>query len=331
MRLLVTGGAGYIGSHFVAAALDQGLREIVVVDDLSTGLRRRIPQCVELQEIDVAADSAPERLARLMADRRIDAVIHFAAKKAVGESVAQPEVYYRANIGATVHLLSAMREAGVDTMIFSSSAAVYGEPVEPVVFEDTPCRPINPYGQSKHISELALQNAVTAWGLRAVSLRYFNVAGARDSVLADTTTTNLMPAIRDVITRGDRLAVFGDDYPTPDGTCVRDYIHVLDLVDAHLVALRQLGPDSAPGLRTYNVGTGRGHSVLEVVEAFRRQPGVSLDHDLRERRPGDPAALTADVGRIDRDLDWRSRYALDDIVASVVEHPPTGVDPHDGS
>lgn len=322
MRLLVTGGAGYIGAHFVAAALDAGISDIVVVDDLSTGLRRRVPDEVKFHQLDLATDSAVQDLATILDEDRIDAVVHFAAKKAVGESVDQPELYFRSNVGATINVLSAMRSSGVSALIFSSSAAVYGEPSTAVVYEDTPCLPINPYGQSKRISELALANAVTAWGLKAVSLRYFNVAGARDSQLADTTTTNLMPAVREVITRGTRLAVFGNDYPTPDGTCVRDYVHVLDLVDAHLTALERIGRDADPGLHTYNVGTGQGSSVLEIVHEFRQQPGVQLDYDLRDRRAGDPASLTANVDRIRDELGWTAQYGRDSIVASVVEHPP---------
>lgn len=322
MRLLVTGGAGYIGAHFAASALDQGLSDIVIVDDLSTGLRRRLPESVPFYDLDLAEESAPARLTEILTRHEIDAVIHFAAKKVVSDSVDYPEEYFRQNIGGTTNVLAAMRAAGVKTMIFSSSAAVYGEPDTPVVYESTPLHPINPYGQSKFVSELALENASRAWGLRAVSLRYFNVAGARNSALADTTTTNLMPAIRDRITRGEKLSIFGNDYATPDGTCVRDYIHILDLVDAHLVALRNLGPGGGPGLRTFNVGTGSGSSVLEIVEAFRRLPDVDLAYGYEGRRPGDPGALAANVDKIGVELSWRAVYGIGDIVTSVVEHPP---------
>lgn len=322
MRLLVTGGAGYIGSHFVSAARRQGLDEILIIDDLSTGLRRRVPQGAALHEIDLSRESSVPRLTALLREEQIDVVVHFAAKKVVGDSVARPEEYFRANIGSTVNLLTAMRSAGVDSMIFSSSAAVYGEPGSPVVYEDTPLAPINPYGQSKHVSELALENAARAWGLRAVALRYFNVAGAESEGLADTTTTNLMPAIRDVITRGDRLSVFGSDYDTVDGTCVRDYVHVVDLAEAHLAALPPVTGDAAPGSTAYNVGTGTGSSVLEIVDAFRARPGVDLDYVLCPRRPGDPGALTADVSLIEAELGWRSRHTREDIVASVVDFAP---------
>src|SRR5699024_4595415 len=186
-------------------------------------------------------------------------------------------------------------EADVPYIVFSSSAAVYGEPVEQIVFEDTTCTPINPYGESKLISEIALNNASHAWGLQAMSLRYFNVAGAVNPVLADTTVTNLMPAIRDVLSYGKLLSIFGDDYPTFDGTCIRDYIHVLDLVEAHLAALRGLGAKRQSGLETFNVGTGQGSSVLEIVQAFQKLPGVELKYEYTARRKGDPAALTANV------------------------------------
>ncbi|MCT2006671.1 UDP-glucose 4-epimerase GalE [Micrococcus lylae] len=322
MRLLVTGGAGYIGSHFVSAARRRGLEDITVVDDLSTGLRRRVPAEVPLHEIDLSRDSSVPELTSLLRDRGIDVVVHFAAKKVVGDSVVQPEEYFRANIGSTVNLLTAMRAADVDSMVFSSSAAVYGEPEATVVYEDTPTAPINPYGQSKLVSELALENAARAWGLRAVALRYFNVAGAESAQLADTTTTNLMPAIRDVITRGDRLSVFGADYDTVDGTCVRDYVHVVDLAEAHLAALPAVTRDAPARTLAYNVGTGQGSSVLEIVEAFRSYPGITLDYDLCPRRPGDPGALTADVSRIAEDLGWTSRHSREDIVASVVDFAP---------
>lgn len=322
MRLLVTGGAGYIGAHFVADALDQGLSGIVIVDDLTTGLRRRITEAVAFYDLDLSQESSPARLTEILTQHEIDAVIHFAAKKVVSDSVVYPEEYFHQNIGATINVLTAMRAAGVKNMIFSSSAAVYGEPDAPVVYENTPPQPINPYGQSKYVSELALENASRAWGLHAVSLRYFNVAGARNSMLADTTTTNLMPAIRDRITRGERLSIFGNDYATPDGTCVRDYIHILDLVDAHLVALRRLSSGDGPGLRTYNVGTGSGSSVLEIVEAFRRLPDINLDYGYEGRRPGDPGALAANVDKIGAELSWRARFGIADIVKSVVDHPP---------
>jgi len=321
MRLLVTGGAGYIGSHFVDQALKNGLSEVVVIDDLSTGIGSRLPTEVRFHNVDIADPSSQAELVSILRDN-IDVVVHFAAKKVVGDSVNYPEEYFRNNIGGTLNLLSAMRHAGVFRLIFSSSAAVYGEPDDPVVYENTPCRPINPYGQSKLISEQALSNAAKAWGLRAVALRYFNVAGAINSVLADTTTTNLMPAIREQLTQGGALSIFGNDYDTEDGTCVRDYVHIVDLVEAHLAALNSLYTYEGSGLDIYNVGTGRGTSVLEIVQAFQSLPGVNLNYIFEDRREGDPGALTADVKKIATELRWSARYTTHDIVESVIANPP---------
>ena len=323
MRLVVTGGAGYIGSHFISRALENGYSEITVVDDLSTGVRSRLPSSVRFHQLDLADDSMAPQLRNILRDD-IDAVVHFAAKKAVGESVTNPEKYFRNNIGGTINMLRAMREANVTKLLFSSSAAVYGEPDSPVVYETTPCRPINPYGQSKRINELALENAATAWGLEAVSLRYFNVAGALNSWLADTTTSNLMPAIRNRMTEGNKLQVYGADYNTPDGTCIRDYIHILDLVDAHLVALHNLSSKDEPAFEAFNVGTGFGSSVLEIISAFQRHPGVDLEFEYTARRPGDPGALTANVDKIATHLSWHAKFSTEDIVESVVDHPPLG-------
>lgn len=321
MRLLVTGGAGYIGSHFVARALERGVTQIIVVDDLSTGIRKRLPDAVELHQLDLANENVMSQLIEILG-ANVDVVVHFAAKKAVAESVANPEEYFRNNIGGTINLLSAMRQVKVTKLIFSSSAAVYGEPDRQVVYEDTPTDPINPYGQSKRISELALKNAATGWGLDAVSLRYFNVAGAMNSLLADTTTSNLMPAIRNRITQGNKIQIYGDDYATPDGTCIRDYVHIVDLVDAHLVALKNLTSHNIRGFEAFNVGTGHGSSVLEIVKTFQQLPGVDLQYEYTHRRPGDPSALTANVDRIADRLTWKAQYTTDDIVQSVVDHPP---------
>ncbi|WFP17756.1 UDP-glucose 4-epimerase GalE [Citricoccus muralis] len=322
MRLLVTGGAGYIGAHFVDQAIERGYSDIVVVDDLSTGMQERLPASVVFEKVDLSGADGVDQLTSLLTEYSIDAVVHFAAKKVVGDSVQQPEYYYRNNVMGTLNLLTAMRFSGTPRFLFSSSAAVYGEPDESVVFEDTPCNPINPYGETKRISELAIANATRAWGLNAVALRYFNVAGAKNALLADTTTTNLMPAIRDRLSNNSSLAVFGDDYETPDGTCVRDYVHVLDLVDAHLVSLEAMERASEGRFDVYNVGTGRGSSVLEVITCFREKAAVDLEYQIVERRAGDPGALTADVHKIYSELSWRARLDLGDIVQSVVEYPP---------
>ncbi|AXR73303.1 MULTISPECIES: UDP-glucose 4-epimerase GalE [Auritidibacter] len=330
MRLLVTGGAGYIGGHFVSRALELGAYDIAVVDDLSTGLQRRVPSDVPLYQLDLSADKAVEQLSKILSDHQIDAVVHFAAKKAVNESVEQPEMYFRNNIGGLVNLLSAMRDSAVQKIVFSSSASVYGQPCESEVFENTACHPINSYGQTKLINEQSLHNAERAWGLSAVALRYFNVAGATSSELADTTTTNLMPAIRNMLTSHGVVSVYGDAYPTPDGTCIRDYVHIEDLVDAHIVALDALGQPNATGVYTYNVGTGIGSSVLDIVHAFQRVPGVDLEYQIAPPRDGDAATVTANVDKIREELGWKASYGVEDIVESVVKHPPLATEPTEG-
>src|SRR5699024_1713300 len=240
----------------------------------------------------------------------------------VGESVVSPEKYFRNNAGGTINLLSAMRKAEITKLIFSSSAAVYGEPANSVVYETTPTDPINPYGQSKRISELAIENASTAWELEAVSLRYFNVAGATTSSLADTTTSNLMPAIISRLAQSDKIPIFGNDYNTPDRTCIRDYIHIHDLVEAHLVALQNLSLGVKPGMEVYNVGTGLGSSVLEIVHAFQGIPGIELEYEYVPRRPGDPGALIANVDKIANQLSWQASFNARQIVQSVIDNPP---------
>src|SRR5699024_133987 len=276
---------------------------------------------VEFHQLDLASETTQSRLTYIL-EQNIDAVVHFAANKAVAESVVNPEKYFHTNIGATVNLLSAMRQANVTKIVLSSSAAVYGEPCVHIVYEDTPCYPIDPYGQSKLVSEMALENASNAWGLEAIALRYFNVAGALNPSLADTTSTNLMPAILDRITHNQVLQIFGNDYCTSDGTCIRDYIHILDLVDAHLAALNNLRASREPRLTTFNVGTGFGSSVLEIVKAFQSLPDVDVKYKYAPRRPGDPASLTANVDKITEQLSWQAKYTTRDIVESVIDNPP---------
>ncbi len=317
MTYLVTGGAGYIGSHVVRLLLERGT-EVVVVDDLSTGDTERNPGA-HLVELDVAAPQAPEVLARLLAEREIDTVIHFAARKQVGESVERPEWYYQQNIGGLANLLGAMREAGTGRIIFSSSAAVYGMPDLDVVVQDTPCLPINPYGETKYIGEWMLANAEAAWGLRWTALRYFNVAGAGSPDLGDKAVLNLVPMVLDRLAKGERPRIFGDDYPTPDGTCVRDYIHVADLADAHLAAADALAGGAPLRERVFNVGTGTGSSVKDVVDAIGAASGLDVTAEIEPRRAGDPARIVGDPGRIADVLGWRARHDLTDIVRSAWE------------
>ncbi|MFC6345001.1 UDP-glucose 4-epimerase GalE, partial [Nocardioides hankookensis] len=271
MTVLVTGGAGYIGSHVVRELRDRS--SIVVVDDLSTGRRDRV-RPDELVVLDLADQTAPELLHEVMVERGVDAVIHLAARKQVAESVRRPAWYYTQNVGGLAHVLTAMELAGVGRLVFSSSAAVYGdvEGDRGPVREDDPCHPVSPYGQTKLVGEWLCRAAEDAWGLRWSALRYFNVAGAATSDLGDPGVTNLIPMVLDAVTSGRRPRIFGADYDTPDGTCVRDYVHVQDLARAHLAALDHLGSsayDSSPH-REFNVGTGRGSSVSEVVTEVAR-------------------------------------------------------------
>lgn len=313
MSWLLTGGAGYIGAH-VALALREAGREVVVLDDLSTGEPGRLPAGVPLVEASVG-DEAAVRAA--LSEHRVTGVVHLAAKKAVGESVADPLLYYRENVSGFEVLLRAMRDAGVDRIVFSSSAAVYGVPDVDLVTEETPTLPINPYGETKLVGEWMLRAAGLATGLRWTSLRYFNVAGAGSPALADRGANNLIPMVFRALDRGQRPQVFGSDYPTPDGSCVRDYIHVSDLADAHVAAADWLDGGNAPG--TYNVGRGEGSSVLEVLAVVREVTGIDVEPELVDRRPGDPARLVASASAIERDLGWVARRGLQDMVASAWE------------
>jgi UDP-glucose 4-epimerase len=317
MSTLVIGGAGYIGAHVVRLLLHRG-EEVVVVDDLSTGAADRVGEAT-LVELDVAAPDAQESLELVLRERAVTSVIHFAAKKQVGESVARPMWYYRQNIGGLANVLAAMEGTGVANMIFSSSAAVYGMPPVEVVTEGTQCRPINPYGETKLVGEWMLADCERAWGLRWAGLRYFNVAGAGWPELGDPAVLNLVPMVLDRLARGERPKIFGDDYPTPDGTCIRDYIHVLDLAHAHLAAMDHLSSDVALTERVFNVGTGTGASVREVIEAIGQASGLDVTADVEPRRPGDPPQLVAAPDLIRDVLSWKAEHGLADIIRSAWE------------
>jgi UDP-glucose 4-epimerase len=317
MSVLVTGGAGYIGAH-VVRLLRERPENVVVVDDLSTGRAERVSG-TPVVRIDLAADAAVDELASTLDQHAVTSVIHIAAKKQVGESAARPAWYYAQNVGGMAHLLQAMERAGADRLMFSSSAATYGLPdLAPgaLLGEDTPPAPISPYGETKLVCEWMIAAAARAWGLRAVDLRYFNVAGAGWDDLGDPGVFNLIPIVLRALTAGEQPRVFGADYPTPDGTCVRDYVHVLDLADAHLAALDYLELDQRP-YDLFNVGTGVGASVREVLDEVGRATGYDLAPQVVERRPGDPATLVADPARIAGVLGWRSSRALPEIVASA--------------
>jgi UDP-glucose 4-epimerase len=312
MKLLVTGGAGYIGS-VVAAQLAEDGHEVVILDDLSTGHADAVPPGAVLVEGDLRSAAAP-----LLADG-VDAVLHFAARSLVGESVAEPARYWEQNLGGTLALLAEMRSAGVARIVFSSTASVYGEPESVPIPETAPTRPTSPYGASKLAVDVTLSEYARLHGLGAVSLRYFNVAGAYrprgGGWLGErhATETHLIPNVLAIAQRGrGELALFGDDYPTPDGTCVRDYIHVADLARAHLLALAACAPGEH---QVYNVGSGSGFSNREVLAACRDVTGQPIPARIAPRRAGDPAVLIASSDRIRAGLGWRATRSLTDMVA----------------
>jgi UDP-glucose 4-epimerase len=308
----VTGGAGYIGSHVVKLLTQDGHR-VISVDDLSTGMAERL-ECESIQ-MSLEAEESAQRLASLLTEKQIDVVIHFAARKQVGESVQQPEHYFQSNLGGLANLLGAMRQADVRKLVFSSSAAVYGMPEVETVSEDSPTEPINPYGQTKLIGEWMIENA-RVWGLSAISLRYFNVAGAGWRELADKQALNLIPIVLQKIDSGESVEVFGDDYETSDGSCIRDYIHVMDLARAHIEAINHL---NLAGNAVYNVGTGRGSTVLEVINRIKQTAGIDFEVKIAERRAGDPPKLVASNQKISRDFGWKAEYGLQEIVESAWE------------
>ncbi len=305
-RVLVCGGAGYIGSHMAKWLARHGI-EPTVLDNLSTGHRDAV-RWGELIEADLLD---PAALAHAFASRpRFDAVMHFCARSLVGESVQQPYDYYRNNVAGTLHLLQAMQRHGVDRMVFSSTAAVFGEPQAARIDEDHPKAPINPYGASKLMVERILADAATAYGLRSVTLRYFNAAGASpDGDIGERhePETHLLPnLLRAVLGTAPALKVFGDDWPTPDGTCVRDYVHVDDLAQAHLLALDHM--DAVPGAHAFNLGSGSGDSVMQAIATARRVTGREVPHTMAPRRPGDPPMLVASSERARRVLGWQPAY-----------------------
>ena len=314
MSILVTGGLGYIGSH-VARLIEQQGEKVVIVDDLSSGEMIRLGDA-RLVELDIASPEATEILGSTMRQHDIRAVVHLAGKKQVGESVLRPEWYYQQNVQGLANLLVAMRDNKVSRLVFSSSAATYGMPDVATVNEDYDCHPINPYGETKLIGEWMVSNATRAWGLRGTNLRYFNVAGTGWPELADTAVSNLVPIVFAAMRDNVKPAVFGADYDTPDGSCIRDYVHVLDLAEAHLRALDYLDQDERP-YSTFNVGTGQGSSVFEVLDEIRKVSGNNFEAEILPRRAGDPPALAADVTRIRETLGWNARFGLKEIIESA--------------
>ena len=317
MAVLVCGGAGYIGSHNVRALLDAG-REVVVADNFLTGHRGAVAPGAALHEVDIRDAAA---LDTVFAAHSIDAVLHFAASSLVGESMERPLAYFNNNVLGMQCLLETMERHGVERIVFSSSAVVYGEPDAVPIPEDAPLRPTNPYGESKRIMERIMHWAALAHGMRFVSLRYFNVGGAwpGGAIGEDhRPESHLIPLILQVpLGLRPEIAIFGSDYPTPDGTCVRDYLDVMDLADAHLRALDHL--ERGGGSLVCNLGNGRGFSVREMIAAARRVTGHPIPVREAPRRPGDPARLVASAELAGRALGWRPARDIEAIIASAWE------------
>jgi UDP-glucose 4-epimerase len=315
LKILVTGGAGYIGGTVALRLLSAG-HKVLIYDNFCHGHRDLVPAGTQLIEGDIADR---ERLTQILRDEQVDGVMHFAALIEAGESMKHPEIYFRNNTASTLSLLEAMLAADVDRLVFSSTAAVYGEPRSMPIEEDAVLAPTNPYGESKLLVEYMLTWMNRIHGLRYASLRYFNVAGAVEGRgEAHEPESHLIPLILDVaLGRRKSIKIFGKDYPTPDGTCIRDYVHVGDLADAHILALEGL---NARSRLIYNIGNGRGFSVREVVDAVRRITGHPIPVVEEPRRPGDPAVLVASSKRIVEELGWTPRFSsLDDIVRSAWE------------
>lgn len=315
MRILVTGGAGYVGSHCVRHLCEDG-HDVVVFDNLSEGHRGAVHPKARFIEGDLADKPL---LMKILSRESSDAVMHFAASAYVGVSVLEPLKYYRNNMANTVSLLEAMSETGVKRLVFSSTCATYGLPERVPITEDNPQHPINPYGRTKLAVEWMLQDSARAWGLGACALRYFNASGAAaDGSIGEDhdPETHLIPLVL-LAALGKRpdIKVFGTDYPTPDGTCIRDYIHVDDLAVAHRLAIEAV---SSGTFTAYNLGTGRGYSVREVIDAARRVTGKQIPVVEAPRRAGDPPALVADAGQAAEALDWKAQWTdIEDIVRSA--------------
>ncbi|WP_166355376.1 UDP-glucose 4-epimerase GalE [Phytoactinopolyspora limicola] len=313
MSWLVTGGAGYIGAHVINSLITAD-EEVVAVDDLSTGNATRVPPGVRL----VAANLLDQgSVRRLFTEHHVTGVVHLAAKKRVDESLRQPSRYFRENVEALRVLLDECVAADVQSFVFSSSAAVYGEPDTTTVDEDVACRPTTPYGQTKLAGEWLVRGVGAATGMRTLALRYFNVAGSASAALADTYLANLVPLVLDALQRGQAPKIFGADYATPDGTCVRDYIHVADVADAHVAAARALERGDITSGQALNIGTGSGVSVREVVDLAIAITGRDVQPVVEPRRPGDSPAVVAAVERARQELHWTAVRSLSDMIVSA--------------
>ena len=324
MKLLIPGGAGYIGCHMVRYAQERG-HEVVVLDDFSTGHEWAVKDC-EILRVNLLDQ---DKLSQLLKGRHFDGVIHFAAKSLVGESVKKPDLYYRNNVVGTLNLVNEMLNNDVNNLVFSSTAAIFGNPVTDKIAEDHPKNPINPYGQSKLMVENMLQDICSANDFNAICLRYFNAAGAHMSGEigeAHDPETHLIPnVLKAALSNESSLKVFGDDYPTPDGTCVRDYVHVTDLAQAHLLGLEYM--QNNKGFFAFNLGNGDGFSVLEVIKGCEKIADTKIPFQIDGRREGDPASLVADSRNAKELLDWDGQFGcLDKIVSTALEWHKTHKD-----
>lgn len=314
MAWLVTGGSGYIGSHVVRAFSEAGI-EPVVIDSLTSGIREFVREGVAFVRGSILDG---DLLGRIFEEHDIDGVVHLAGFKYAGVSVTEPLLTYNQNVTGTAVLLGAMESAGVERIVFSSSAAVFGTPDVDLVTEETATKPESPYGESKLIGEWLLRDQARATDLAHTSLRYFNVVGSGYPDIYDASPHNLFPLVFEALLRGDTPRINGDDYATPDGTCVRDYIHVADLAEAHVAAAQRLmrGEPTDP---VYNLGSGAGVSVREIMTAMADVTGIAFEPEVAPRRPGDPARIVATGESAARDLDWKMRHTLDDMVRSAWE------------
>jgi UDP-glucose 4-epimerase len=309
-KILVVGGAGYIGAH-VAYLLQESGYGVRIYDDFSNGLKSRI----EGKFSDVVIGDVLDRQALISACEGIDAVIHLAAKKAVGESVDNPLKYYENNVGGTLNLLAAMSLKGVKKIVFSSTAAVYAPSEKLSITEDDLTEPLSPYGQTKLLSEKLISAVARAEGLSSISLRYFNVVGALRDEFADNSKDNLVPKVFAALKAGKNPEIYGSDYPTKDGSCIRDYIHISDLAKAHLVALEKVFTTNVD--EVYNVGSGTGYSVTEMINQIAESIGKAITPTLSPRRPGDTAQLIASIAKIERDLGWKPERSLKEMIDSA--------------
>src|SRR5919107_2426147 len=312
MSWLVTGGAGYIGSHVVRAFVQAGT-PVVVLDSLTSGHPGFVPAEVPFVRGSILDG---DLVRHTLVEHEVTGVVHLAGFKYAGVSVTKPLLAYQQNVTGTATLLEQMQSTGVDQIVFSSSAATFGTPDVDLVTEETPTAPESPYGESKLVGEWLLRDQATATGLRHTSLRYFNVVGSATPDVYDTSPHNLFPLVIEALVEGRTPRINGDDYDTPDGTCVRDYVHVADLAISHVAAAEALTAGTALEA-VYNLGSGEGLSVRQIMEAMARVTGIDFEPEVHERRPGDPARIVASGALAERDLDWRMRHTLDEMVASA--------------